>query len=134
MKPNTAIYEQTPLIFTIQLYCSLQMTQGSLSDIKTNDPDTIIERIGNDTQFEKFHSNGKRYVVIERQYMIVPQHAGELIILPAVFEGNIVKRSYSMFDVQTNYKRLYSKEEKIEVKRAKAFASINGLQPMILSY
>lgn len=125
MKPNTAIYEQTPLIFTIRLYCSLQMTQGSLSDIKTNDPDTIIERIGNDTQFEKFHSNGKRYVVIERQYMIVPQHAGELIILPAVFEGNIVKRSYSMFDVQTNFKRLYSKEEKIEVKAAPASASKN---------
>lgn len=125
MKPNNAIYEQTPIIFTIRLYCSLQMTQGSLSEIKTNDPDTIIERIGNDAQYEKFHSNGKRYVVIERQYMIVPQHTGELIILPAVFEGNIVKKSYSMFDVQTNFKRLYSKEEKIEVKAAPANASKN---------
>jgi|GEM_PF-2376424 len=114
-KPITSIYKQTPLICTVRLYCSLHMTQGKLSELETNDSNALIERIGTDAQFEKFH-NGKRYMVIERQYMIMPEQIGELIIKPIVFEGHVMGKSYSMFDAQTNFKRVYSLPEKVDVK------------------
>jgi hypothetical protein len=118
LNPNSSVYIETPLICTVRLYCSLQLSHGTLSEIKTNDSDAIIERVGKDNQYEKFYKNGKRYIVVERQYMIIPQHAGELVISPVIFEGSIMARNFSMFDMQSDFRRVNSEAQKIEVKKA----------------
>ena len=116
LNPSSSVFVQTPLVYTIKLYTSLQLAQGTLSDLKTNDPDAIIEKIAQDKQYETFHKNGKRYTVVERTYTIIPQHVGEFIVYPIQFEGTILTRSYSLFDHQTSFKRMQSQEKKIEIK------------------
>lgn len=116
LNPSSSVFVQTPLVYTVKLYTSLQLAQGTLSDLKTNDPDAIIEKIDQDKQYETFHKNGKRYTVVERTYTIIPQHAGEFIIQPIIFEGTILTRNYSLFDHQTSFKRMQSEEKKIEIK------------------
>lgn len=116
LNPPKSLFEQTQLIYTIRIYTAQQIAQGALSNIKTSDSDAIIEKLGDDLQYEHFHQNGRRYLVIERQYAIFPQHAGELTIYPITFEGNIVSQGHSFFDMQTQFKRLVSNAMNIEVK------------------
>jgi len=116
LNPSSSVFVQTPLVYSIKLYTSLQLAQGTLSELKTNDPDAIIEKIVQDKQYETFHKNGKRYTVVERTYTIIPQHVGEFIVYPIQFEGTILTRSYSLFDHQTSFKRMQSPEKKIEIK------------------
>jgi hypothetical protein len=117
LTPPDVVYVETPLICTVRLYCALQLSHGTLSEITTNNPDTLIERVGKDSQYEKFYKNGKRYIVVERKYMIVPASPGELVISPVVFEGSIMARNFSMFDMQADFRRVYSDSQKIQVKK-----------------
>lgn len=113
--PKSAIYEQTQLVYTIRLYRSVNITQATLSEIKVSDPDAIIERLGNDIEFEHYNPNGTRYVVVERKYIIFPQHAGEMFISPTIFKGRIITGGNSFFHVQSEFKRVASNEEKVTV-------------------
>lgn len=115
ISPKSSIYEQTQLLYTIRLYRSVNITQATLSDIKVNDPDAIIERFGNDVEYEHYNASGTRYIVLERKYLIFPQHAGELIISPTIFKGRIITGGSSFFHVQSEFKRVSSEEEKILV-------------------
>lgn len=114
--PKKSVYEQTQFIFTVRLFRSVNLAQGTLSDIQVSDPDAIIERLGNDVEYEHYHQNGRRYIVLERKYAILPQHPGELMISPVVFEGKVVTGGNSFFNVQTQYKRAVSNQETVEVK------------------
>lgn len=114
--PTTSLFEQSQLLYTIRIYTTQDISQATLSEIKTNDPDAIIERLGNDIQYEHFHDNGQQYIVLERKYAIFPQHAGILEIAPVTFQAKIVIGGHSFFNVQTQMKRLVSEAMKIEVK------------------
>ena len=116
VSPKKTAYEQTQLIYTIRLYSSVNIAQATLSEIKVNDPDAMIEKLGNDAEYEEYGENGKRYIVIERKYAIFPQHVGELVISPIVFEGRIMTGGHSFFNIQTQYKRMSSGQEKVEIK------------------
>jgi len=114
--PVESAYEQAMLIYTIKLYSSVNIAQASLSEPKTNDPDTLIEQLGNEREYEYYNKSGKRYMVIERKYAVYPQHAGELIFSPVAFEGKVITGKNSFFDVQTQFKRVLSEQHKIEIK------------------
>lgn len=114
VQPKTDVYEQTQLLYTVKLYCSVN-GQGSLSEVKVNDPDAIIEKIGNDNEYDHYHTNGKRYRVIERKYAVFPQKAGELVFSPILFEGRI-HRGNSFFNAHSPITRMKSGEEKVVVK------------------
>lgn len=114
--PNDDVYEQAQVIYTIKLYCAVQIAQASLTELKVNDSDAIIERLGKDTQYELMHPNGTRYTVIEQKYAIFPQRPGELIFDPITFDGKIVKSATSFFNMQTEHKRLTTKSLQIYVK------------------
>lgn len=116
VSPKDAVYEQGQLIYTIKLYRSVNLAQASLSELKINDPDAIVERLGKDTEYEHMHANGARYIVLERNYAIFPQHDGELIFSPMVFDGQVVKGGSSFFNVQTEHKRIISNALKVIVK------------------
>lgn len=116
VSPKDTIYEQSQLIYTIKLYRSVNLAQGAFSEFKVNDSDAIVERLGNDTEYEYMHPNGTRYIVLERKYAIFPQRDGELSISPIVFDGKVVKGGSSFFNVQTEHKRISSQAIKVLVK------------------
>jgi len=116
LQPSTAVYEQTQLIYTIRLYRTVHLAQATLSDVKINDPDAVIEKLGEDHEYEYDHPNGRQYRVLERKYAVFPHQTGELIFSPILFEGKVLKGGHSFFNPQGSYKRVSSGTEKVTVK------------------
>lgn len=116
LSPSTHVYEQAQLIYTIKLYCAVSLAQGALSEIEASDKDAIIDRLGNDNQYDQYDDKGNQYRVIERKYSVIPQHAGELVFTPILFQGKVVTGRSSFFDVPTEFIRASSNEVKVEVK------------------
>ena len=116
LSPKNEAYEQTQLIFTVRLYLSVNTAQATLSEVKVNDPDAIIEKLGDDRQYEHVQGDGKRFLVLERKVAVFPQKTGELIFSPVVFEARIVKEASPFFNMQGSIRRISSKEEKILIK------------------
>ncbi|MBA3815300.1 MAG: protein BatD [Parachlamydiaceae bacterium] len=116
LSPKDSVYEHSLLTYTVRLYCSVKMAQATLTDINLNDKDAIVQRLGNDIEYDHYHQNGKHYRVYERKYIIFPQHAGELVVSPLVFEGTIISSGSHFFDMKTKIKRLHSDKQVIAVK------------------
>lgn len=116
LSPKETVYEQSLLTYTVRLYCSVKLAQAALSEVSLNDKDAIIERLGNDVEYDHYDKNGKHYRVYERKYGVFPQHAGELVFAPVQFEGAVISGGNFFFDMQTQVKRLQSKTETIAVK------------------
>ena len=116
-EPKSA-YVQSQIIYTVRLFHAVNLVNGSLSDPEFSKGDAIVEKLGDDHEYETLR-NGVRYAVIERSYAIFPQQSGSLEIKPIVFEGQIVDRRRSVFDpfaTQTSrVKRLQSKPVTLEV-------------------
>lgn len=108
---------QSQIIYTIRIFHKVAIKSGSLSNVTTNDSDAIIEKLGDDKNFEVLR-NGTRYEVIERRYAIFPQRSGKLTIKPVLFEAFTGGRSsFSMFNgMGGNVVRLNSKAASVEVK------------------
>ena len=82
-------YVQSQLIYTTRLYNTMPI-KGNLSHPKSDQ--AIVKPLGKERRYEVIR-NGKGYEVTERRYAIFPQHPGELIIHPAVLDGQIEDRS-----------------------------------------
>lgn len=93
-----APYVQSQLIYTVRLYRAINIANASLSEPQISDADVVVEKLGDDREFETTR-NGRRYVVLERSYAVFPQQSGKLTISPVTFEGQLVNRSRGMFDV-----------------------------------
>lgn len=129
ISPENGVYVRTALIYTIRLYCSLSVVQGTLSEIELSDKDAIVDKMGNDVEFEHYSSKGIRYRGIERKYSVVPEHPGELVFAPIKFQGRVVTGGRNVFfDQQTEFMRAESNEIKLEIKPIPApFNSSNWL-------
>lgn len=115
LNPSQNVYEQSQLIYTLRFYRSVNLYNGRLSDLQLSDSDAIVEQLGEDKEYEQM-ANGTRYLVLERQYALFPQHEGKLAISPMVFEGQMVTSGRSIFNMQTQYARLSSEGLMIDVK------------------
>lgn len=110
-------YPDVPLIYTVRLYTSLDGIQGTLSDLQVSDPDAIVKRFKEDRQYEMFDQTGKKRLVIERQYSVVPSKDGELQFYPVIFEGSVQVGIPTFFNTQMEYRKVYSNQEKVVVKK-----------------
>jgi hypothetical protein len=92
-------YVQSQVIYTVRLYYALNISNPSLSEPKLSSGEAIVEKLGEDSQFQT-RRDGKRFGVIERKYALFPQQSGEVTIEPLIFEAKIVKgrRSRSFFN------------------------------------
>ncbi len=108
-------YPQTQIIYTVRLFRAVNLAQAGLSEVKVNDSDAIIEKLGKDAEYEYIHPNGIRYIVLERRYGVFPQREGELIFSPIVFEGQVIKGGNSFFNMHAEFKRVTSNIEKVTV-------------------
>ena len=81
-------YVQAQLIYTVRLYIAKQIifAKSSLGEIKVIDSEPVIKKLGEDRNFDT-QRNGKRYRVIERQFVIFPQNSGPMTIQPLIFKG-----------------------------------------------
>lgn len=92
---NRPYYVQQQIIVTIKLFHRIRFLNATLSDLEL--PNTVIEKIGNDANYNKTISN-HRYNVIERKYAIYPQQSGSLTIPAITFSGHAeISQNFSLF-------------------------------------
>ena len=103
---------QEQIIYTVRLLRTVSITGASLSEPTTSDADAIIQRLGEDNSYQTTR-RGIRYEVIERRYVIFPQHSGKLTINPVTFEGRVnatqPRTIFDQFRMSGQLKRLRSK-------------------------
>lgn len=93
--PKSA-YVQQQVTYSVRLYRRVEITNASLSEPEFSAGEAIIEKIGNDRSYENI-VNGRRYLVIERQYAVFPQQPGALEIAPILFSGQLLQNQRSFF-------------------------------------
>jgi hypothetical protein len=85
---QNSVYVQAQAILTLRIYHSVSLyDDSSLPPLQI--PDVRIEQLGEARTYEK-DINGLRHGVIEKRYAIYPQHSGELVIPPQVFNAALV--------------------------------------------
>jgi oxygen tolerance protein BatD len=90
-------YVQAQVIYTAKLYRSVQTNNASLSEPEISGGQAVINKLDEDNSFET-RIKGKRYIVIERKYVIFPQSSGALTIEPLIFQGQTGSGSFFGFD------------------------------------
>jgi len=85
------VYLQQQVLLTVKLWRRINLSSATLSEPKLSGVDAVIERLGEDREFEQF-SQGQRYKVIERRYALFPQQSGQMQIEPITFQGSVVER------------------------------------------
>ena len=85
-------YVQQAVGYTVRLYYATQLVSGELDQ---DPPDgATLQRVGEDLQYER-EVGGRRYHVVERRFLLIPEHSGTLAIPGARFAGRGVG---SLFD------------------------------------
>jgi len=119
---KTDAYVQQQLIFTVSLYRAVNTHYASLSEPQADN--SIVEKLGDDIQFEKYINN-RRYVVTQRKYAVFPQQSGKLTISAVNFTADVndtSKRSRSSFLSATRPISISTQPIEIAVKRKPASA------------
>lgn len=97
IEPETA-YVQQQILLRVRLYHAVMLGDASISPPAADDSNTIIQRMGQDVQFETM-VDGRRYKVTERRYALFPQKSGTLGIKPVIFQGEVFPASGSSSDL-----------------------------------
>ncbi|GAA4859956.1 BatD family protein [Luteimonas vadosa] len=81
---HEAPYVQQAVGYVVRLYYATQLVSGELDQ---EAPDgASLQRIGNDVQFSR-DLGGRRYNVVERRFLLIPERSGTLAMPPARFQG-----------------------------------------------
>lgn len=77
-------YVQQAVGLRLRLYYAVQLVSGQLDQ---RAPDSIaLQRAGGDLQYTR-EIGGRRYQVVERRYVLVPERSGRVELPPATFRG-----------------------------------------------
>ena len=92
LSPST-LYVQQAGLYTVKLYIGKDLLDGQLSEPLMQDAQvSMISK-----QKEEYEVvDGRRYMVISREYLLQPQKSGEYVVDPPIFNGQ----------VRENYRRL----------------------------
>lgn len=110
-------YVQQQVIFTVRLSRSVDIASASLSELQVEGVDAIVERLGDDKEYQVMR-NGRRWRVVERTYVVFPQQSGHMIIRPLRFQGNLLTRSNLGFDIfnQSTSRPVVLKSESVTLR------------------
>lgn len=117
------VYVQQQILFTVKLFRAVNTHYARLSEPTAGD--SIIEKLGDDIQYDKMIEN-TRYVVTERRYAIFPQQSGPLNIDAINFTADVNDTGQSNRNRFLNTTRPISVNSKIvevEVKSQPSTAS-----------
>lgn len=80
----TAPYVQQAVGYTVRLYYATSLISGQLDQ----DPPqgASLQRVGEDLQYQR-ELSGRRYTVVERRYLLIPERSGAITIPGARFRG-----------------------------------------------
>ncbi len=120
---SESIYVQQQLIYTVRLFRAVNTHYARLSEPFAGD--SIIEKLGEDVQYNKTIDN-TRYLVTERRYAIFPQNSGNLKIDSINFTADVNdpnQKNRNRFLNTTRPISVNSKEKMITVKPQPAKAS-----------
>lgn len=85
------------LIYTIRLLFRQPLLQAGLGDLSPEGVETTVHLLGEDVHYEAERGSW-RYKVIERNYALFPQHAGQLNLPPLRFNGQLQDDNRSRFN------------------------------------
>ncbi len=83
---TTTPYVQAQVIFTIRIFQSISVLDGSLST--PNGEGLVVESLGEDRVFQA-ERDGLRYKVLERRFAVFPQQSGRLRIAPITLTASV---------------------------------------------
>lgn len=91
---STKVDDQNPYVqgavdVTVRVYTAEQLYQASLDFPSGND--VLVQQVGSD-QNSNTEKNGRQYQVIERHYVLFPQHSGQIRLPGAVLAGQVPVR------------------------------------------
>jgi hypothetical protein len=108
------VYVQQQVLFTVKLFRAVNTHYARLTEPTAGD--SIIEKLGDDIQYDKMIEN-TRYVVTERRYAIFPQQSGQLNIDAINFTADVNDPSQANRNRFLNTTRPISvNSKKIELK------------------
>lgn len=81
---DDAPYVQQSVGWVVRLYSVAPLVSGQLDQPAPEG--ASLQRVGDDAQYQR-DVGGRRYNVVERRFLLVPERSGELLIPPAHFEG-----------------------------------------------
>ena len=81
---DTAPYVQQSVGVVVRLHHAVPLVSGEL-DVRAPDGATL-RRVGDDIQYTR-ELAGRRYSVLERRFLLIPERSGTLVLPGAVFEG-----------------------------------------------
>ena len=115
---KTTVYEQEALLLTFKIYAAPSVNLTSMSNKMPDLKNFHVQEVElpQQKEFQLEHYNGRNYqTMVWSQYVLFPQHSGELEIPATPFEGVIAQRvennSGDIFDMFFNSSRY------IEVKK-----------------
>lgn len=88
-------YVQQQVIYTVRLFRSVEISSATLSEPSVEGVDALVEPFGDDENYQMVR-NGRRWLVVERKYLVFPQQRGYLTIRPLEFRGQVVDRRSSL--------------------------------------
>lgn len=77
-------YVQQAVGYVVRLYYATDLISGQLD--QEAPPGASLQRIGSDVQYSR-DIGGRRYTVVERRYLLIPERSGELAMPSARFQG-----------------------------------------------
>lgn len=83
---NAEIYVQQQIPYTVKFYYDSAMQRGEV--VLPTLPTANIRVVGNEKKYQVVRA-GKKYVVVERHYVISPEKSGELLIPPTLVQGRM---------------------------------------------
>ncbi len=98
---DNAVYVQQQIPYSVRLYYDDSLRDGEL--IAPEPDNAVVERLGEEKRYDTVR-NGRRYHVLEYNYVISAEKSGELSIPPARFHGTMTapqqrgRRSRSIVD------------------------------------
>lgn len=123
---KTTVYEQEALLLTYKIYklpsVDLQTMSNTMPDIKNCHVQQV--ELPSNKEFNLEHYNGRNYqTMLWSQYVLFPQHSGEVEIPSTTFEGTIAQRvdnnSGDIFDMFFNSSRYVEVKKDLTAKPIK---------------
>ncbi|MES2858143.1 MAG: BatD family protein [Pseudomonadota bacterium] len=80
-------YVQQAVGMVVRLHVAVPLLSGQLD--QDDPPNASLQRVGEDLQYQR-EIDGRRYSVVERRYLLIPERSGPLVIPGASFNGQAV--------------------------------------------
>ncbi len=104
---SNSIFVQEAGVYTVKLYLAKELLDGSLSTPSMEDAQ--LTQLGKQTESYEL-VDGKRYLVITREYLIQPQKSGAYTIAGPAFQGR-VQQNYRQLEVSA-----LGDDQQVEIK------------------